>query len=88
MKTSATTPGHGPVMWDCKIHRLHHCRRVRPPTNECCRYDTKLSDGEAPIIPELWGTHSTPSLALIPSSLWPGMVAPDSVPSMGQTELF
>ena len=21
----------GPVVWDCRIHRLHLCRRIRPP---------------------------------------------------------
>ena len=33
---------------------------------------------------ELWGMQSTPSL---PGPLWPGVVAPDKVLSMGQIEL-
>ena len=43
-----------PVDWDCRIHRLHLCRGVRPPTNECPGYDTKQSDGEVPVIYILW----------------------------------
>ena len=31
---------------------------------------------------------STPSLQLLPGSLWPGMVAPEMVLSMSQIELF
>ena len=51
-------------------------------------YDTKQSDGEAPVIMELWGMWSTPSLPSLPSRLWPGVVAPDMVFTMDQTELF
>ena len=36
---------------------------------------------------ELWGMWSTPSLPLLPGSLWPGVVAPDRVLFMGQIEL-
>ena len=32
---------------------------------------------------ELWGMRSTPSLPSLPSPLWPGVVAPDNVQSMG-----
>ena len=39
----------------CRIHRLLLCKGVRPFPNECLGYDTKKSDGEAPVIPELWG---------------------------------
>ena len=46
------------------------------------------SDGEALVMLELKGMWSTPSLSLIPGSLWPGVVAPDRVLSMGQIELF
>ena len=57
------------------------------PTNECPAYDTKLSDGEVPVILELWGMRSTPSLPLLPGSPWPGVVAPGRVLSMSQIEL-
>ena len=59
------------------------CRGVRHPPNECPGYDTKRSDGEVPVMLGLWGMQSTPSLPLLPGSLWPGMVAPDRVLSMG-----
>ena len=36
--------------------------------SKCPGYDTKQSDGEAPIL-ELWGMWSTPSLSLFPSPL-------------------
>ena len=32
------------------------------PPHECPRYDAKQSDGEAPVILELWRMQSTPSL--------------------------
>ena len=37
---------------------------------------------------ELWEMRSTFSLPLLPSPLWPGVVVPDKVLSMGQIELF
>ena len=36
---------------------------------------------------EVWGMQSTPSLPLLPGSLWPGVVASDRVLSMGQIKL-
>ena len=36
---------------------------------------------------ELWGMLSAPSLPLLPGPLWPGVVAPDMILSMGQIEL-
>ena len=33
-----------------------------PVSNECPRYDTKQSDGEIPMMMELWGMWSTHSL--------------------------
>ena len=47
-------------------------------------YDTKQSNGEAPVMLELWGMQSTP---LPPGSLWPRVVAPDRVLSMNQIEV-
>ena len=51
--------------------------------NECPGYDTKQSDGEVPVLLELWGMQSTPSLPLLPGPLWPGVVAPNRTLSMG-----
>ena len=75
-----------PVGWGCKIHRLLPCRGVRLP-NECPGYDTKQSDSEVSVILELWGMQNTPSLPSLPGPLWPGVVASDRVPSIGQIEL-
>ena len=71
-----------PVGWGCRIHRLHLCKEVRP-TNEFPAYDTKQSDGKVPLILELWGIQSTPSLPLLPGPLRPGVVAPDTGPIYG-----
>ena len=35
-----------------------------------------------------WGMWNTSSLPLVLGPLWPGVVAPDKVLSMGQIELF
>ena len=56
-------------------------------SHKCPGYDTKQSHGEAPVMLELWGMQSTPSLPLLPGLLWPRVVAPDRVLSMGQIEL-
>ena len=50
----------------------------------CLGYDSKPSDGEAWVL-EIWGMWSTPSL---PLPLWPGVVVPVRVSSMGQIEIF
>ena len=77
-----------PVRWCCRIYRLLLCRGVRPPTtNEYPGYDTKQSDGEVPVMLELWGMWSTPSLPLLPGPFWPKTVAPDWALSTGYIEL-
>ena len=76
-----------PVGLDCRIHRLHLCREVRPPHHECPVYDAEQSDGEVPVLLELWGMRSASSLPSFPGPLWPGERAPDRVLSMGQIEL-
>ena len=58
-------------------------QRGKTPPNECPGYDTKQSDGEVPVMQELWGMRSTPSLPLLPGPLWPGMVASNRAISMG-----
>ena len=40
-----------PVSSSCRLFRLLLCGGVRPPPNECLRYDTNQSDGENPVIP-------------------------------------
>ena len=58
-----------PVGLNCRIHRLHLCRGVRPH-NSCPGYDTKQSDGEVLVILELCGMRGTPSLPSLPGPLW------------------
>ena len=57
------------------------------PMNECPGYDTKQSNGEIPVMLELWGMWSTPSLPSLRGPFRTGMVTPDWVLSIGQIEL-
>ena len=54
-------------------------------SNERPGYDTKWSDGEAPVMLELLGMQSTPLLSSLPGPLWPGVVAPDRILYIGHT---
>ena len=77
-----------PVGWGCRIYQLYLCRGVSPlPPNECPGYDTKQFDAEVPVMLELWGMRSTPSLWSPPDPLCPGVAAVDRVLSMSQIEL-
>ena len=58
-------------------------QRGKITPNECPGYNPKQSDGEAPVILELWRMLSSPSLQSLPGPLWLGEVAPDRVLSMG-----
>ena len=51
------------------------------------RLDTKQSDDEAPVMLELLGMQSTPSLSLLTGPMWPRVVVPDRAQSMSQIEL-
>ena len=63
-------------------------QKVKAPTpNKCPGYDTKQSDGEVPVMLELWRIWSIPSLLSLPDPLLPGVLTPDRVLSMGQIEL-
>ena len=44
--------------------------------NECHGYDTIQSDGEVPVMLELWRMQITPSLPSLPDPIWAEMVAP------------
>ena len=52
-------------------------------SNECPGYDSKQSDGEVPVMLELWGMWSTPSLASFPGPLQPKVVALNKGPIYG-----
>ena len=51
--------------------------------DECPGYNTKQSDGEVPVMMDLWGMRSTLLLPSLPGPLWPRVVAPDMVPIYG-----
>ena len=53
------------------------------PTNKCPGYDTKKSDGEVPVMVELWEMRNTPSLPSLPGPILPGVVAADKALAMG-----
>ena len=77
---------NGLVSWGCRIYQPHLCGGIRPPANKCFDNDFKQSDGVVPVMLELWGMQSTPSLPSLPAPLWSRVVAPDRVQSMGQIE--
>ena len=60
------------------------CKRGKTPLTSVL---DKQSDGEALVMLKLWGMWNTLLLLLLPGTLWPGVVAPDRVLSMGQLEL-
>ena len=74
------------IGWGYRIHRLFLYRGVRH-FNEYRRFDTKQSDGEVPVMLELWKMQITLSLPLLPSPLGLGVVAPDRVLSLDQIGL-
>ena len=58
--------------------------KIPTTTNKCSDYDTIQSNGEVPMMLELWGMRSTP---LHCHHSWPMVEAPDRGRSMGQIEL-
>ena len=76
-----------PVSLGCRIHRLHLWKVLKHPTNECSGYDTKQSDREVPVMLELWEMWITSSLPSLSGPLWPGVLAPNKILSIGQNEL-
>ena len=58
-----------------------------PPTSVLDMTLNNQSDSQVPVMLELWGMWSTPSLPSFPDPLWSGVVAPDTVLSIGQIEL-
>ena len=66
------------VDWGCRIHRLYL------GTNEC----RDMISNNAVVMLQLWGMRSTPSLPLLPGSLWPGVVAPHKVLSLSNRTVW
>ena len=52
------------IGWGCRIHRLNLSRGVQL-LQQVSWHDTKQSDGEAPVMPELWRMGSIPLLPSI-----------------------
>ena len=76
------------TFWDGRIYQLHLCRGVEPLAQRVSWYDSKPSDGEFPVMLELWGMQSNPSLPSIPSPHWPGVITADRILSLHQIGLF
>ena len=82
------------VGWFGRIHRLHLSRGENLPPNECPDYGAKQSDGQVPVMLELWGNTEYPFIVIAPRFTLTGVVAPDRVLSIDQivlnrqTELF
>ena len=84
IRTSRTTWWwwlNGLVRWGCRIHRLRPCRSIRLP-QRVSWYESKQS-----VMLEISGMERTPLLPSLPGLLWPGVVAPDRLISMGPIEL-
>ena len=58
---------NSPVSWGCQMYWLHFCNGIRPLCNECPRSDTKLSDGEAPVL-YFFRIWSYPFIVITPRS--------------------
>ena len=73
---------------DKKVERLWNKKNFGEweSWRRCSGYYTKQSGGGT-LVMELWGTWRISSLPLFLSPLWPRVVIPDRVPSIGQIEL-
>ena len=76
-----------PVEWGCRIHWLHLCRGIGPPPMSVLDMILNNLMVTVPVMLELWRMQSTSLLPSLPGPLWPGLVAPDRVLSMGQIEI-
>ena len=54
-----------------------YAEEEEPPTSVLDIAQKKKSDGEVPVMLELWGILGAPSLPLLTGPLWPVVVAPD-----------
>ena len=77
-RTVTTTPGQSVVLL---------AGTVEYPPNDCPGYDTKQSDGEAPVNGGALENVEYPFIAITPRSTLTGVVVPDRVPSIDRIEL-
>ena len=61
--------------------------RAPDTPKECPGYDTKQSDGEIPVMLELWEMLGTHSLQSLTGPLWLSVMAPNRDISMGRIDL-
>ena len=64
-----------PVVWVCRIHRLHHCWWLSP-RHKIPGYGTKISDGEVPVMLDLLGMTCSSLMPSLPGPIWSGVIAP------------
>ena len=76
-----------PIRLRLKNKSTASLQRGKTTPNNCPEYYTKQSDGEAPVLLELWEMNSTSLLPSLPGPLWPRVVAPVRVLPMDQIEL-
>ena len=85
-----TSSNSAQTIWPCQLGILNtqtaSLQRGKTPPVSVLDMTLSKSDSEVPIMLELWGMWSTPSLPLFPGPL-PGVVAPDWALSMGRIEL-
>ena len=70
------------------VEYIAYLQYGKTPINECTGYEFKQSDGEAPVMLDLWGIWWAPSLPSLSGPLWSGVVTPKRILSMGQIEPF
>ena len=69
------------VIWSCRIHWLHLCTGLKLPQWLSWIWHKTIW------WLSFWEMRSTPLLPSLSGPLWPGVVAPDRVQSIGQIEL-
>ena len=72
--------------WRFRTTLTASLQKYMTPINKCPVYDTKQSDGEVPVMLELWGVRSIPWLPSLLGPLWPGVIAPNKGPVYGSKE--
>ena len=75
------------LIYSSPISQTASLQRGKTPPTRVLVYDTKQSDGEAPVILELWEVRSTRLLPSLPGQLFLWMLASDRVPLIGQIVL-
>ena len=90
MLQNPTKPNQTKSVLPCRLGRQYTSTASqqwgKTSPNERPVYDTKQSDGEVPVLLELWEMQSTSSLQSLLGPHWPRAAVPERVLSMGQIE--